>query len=193
MNRRSVFSAFSSVVLHVILLTSVMAMPLWSVPTGKSSARRHSIQVSFASTSAPVAAVNSSSPHAEEPNPEVADFAEDSSVTSAASAEIWSSGLTDYLPALMLTEKPLIMNDIDPELSDRFAGISAQSMKMLLLINEYGDVDKVLFEDIATVETLPLVLRADLSQRFFEARFLPGRLHGQPVRSQLRIVVSLHQ
>jgi hypothetical protein len=35
------------------------------------------------------------------------------------------------------------------------------------------------------------VLLEELMQRFLEARFLPGRLHGQAVRSALTIRVSL--
>lgn len=103
--------------------------------------------------------------------------------------------LPDYLPAALLTDKPSILIDIDPELSRRFAFILPQSLELELLINEYGDVDRVLLaEPLAaggSVEALPPVLLEELMQHFLEARFLPGRLHGQPVRSTLKIRVSL--
>ena len=193
MNRRSVWAAFSAVLVHAVLLTSIMAVPLLSARAGKVAGIGQSTQVSLVSASALVAVVNPSVQHVEEATPDVGNFVDDSSVIyGAASAEISLAGLTDYLPASLLSERPAILNDIDPQLSDRFSGISAQSMTMLLLINEYGDVDKVLFDDLIAAESLPFVLRAELIQRFLEARFLPGFLHGRPVRSQLRIAVSLH-
>lgn len=101
----------------------------------------------------------------------------------------------NYLPASQLTERPLILIDIDPELSARFAFIHPQSIDLVLLINDYGDVDRVLIPDVqstaGTAETLPATLLQDLAQRFLQTRFSPGRLLGQPVRSALRIRVSL--
>ena len=103
--------------------------------------------------------------------------------------------LSDYLPAAMLTDKPSVVIDIDPELSRRFAFILPQSLELRLLINEYGDVDRVqLAGQLAaegSAEALPSVLLEELMQRFLEARFLPGRLHGQAVRSALTIRISL--
>ena len=102
-----------------------------------------------------------------------------------------------YLPVSQLTEKPLVLNDIDPELSGRFAFIHPQSLTLILLINEYGDVDRVLLSERKAMaesseeKTLPVVLLDELIQRFSETRFLPGRLHGQAVRSALTIRVSL--
>ncbi|NCW78333.1 MAG: hypothetical protein EBV64_10325 [Oxalobacteraceae bacterium] len=101
----------------------------------------------------------------------------------------------DYLPTAMLTDKPSVVIDIDPELSRRFAFILPQSLTLCLLINEYGDVDRVLLAGPlaaeGSAEALPPVLLEELMQRFREARFLPGRLHGQAVRSALTIRVSL--
>jgi len=101
----------------------------------------------------------------------------------------------DYLPAAVLTDKPSVVIDIDPELSRRFAFILPQSLELHLLINEYGDVDRVLpagpLPAEGSTERLPPVLLEELKQRFLEARFLPGRLHGQAVRSALTIRVSL--
>ena len=102
---------------------------------------------------------------------------------------------TDYLPAALLTDKPSVVIDIDPELSQRFAFILPQSLALRLLINEYGDVDRVLLAEPLSaegaIEALPSSLLEELMQRFLDARFLPGRLHGQAVRSALTIRVSL--
>ena len=99
----------------------------------------------------------------------------------------------EYLPASQLTERPQVLIDIDPELSDRFKFIPPQSLDLALLISEYGDVDRVLI--LPPTETmagpLPALLLKERVQQFLAARFLPGRLYGQPVRSALKIRVSL--
>lgn len=97
-----------------------------------------------------------------------------------------------YLPVSQLTERPVVVNDIDAELSDRFAGVRSQSLMLVLLINEYGDVDKVLMDGGQQQGALPSVLMDELRQRFLEARFLPGRRYGRPVRCALRIAVMLN-
>ena len=96
-----------------------------------------------------------------------------------------------YLPASLLDLKPQIVRDIDPELLENFRGVQAQWLNLRLLINEYGDVDQVIVEPFSIDTDLPERLLADVKQRFLEARFTPGRLHNQSVRSQLRIRVHL--
>jgi hypothetical protein len=96
-----------------------------------------------------------------------------------------------YLPASQLDFKPQIVRDIDPELLENYRGVQAQWLNLTLLINEYGDVDQVIVEPFSMNSDLPERLLADLKQRFLEARFTPGRLHNQLVRSQLRIRVHL--
>ena len=96
-----------------------------------------------------------------------------------------------YLPASQLDVKPQIVRDIDPELLENFRGVQAQWLNLTLLINEYGDVDQVIVEPFSMTSDIPERLLADLKQRFIEARFTPGRLHNQLVRSQLRIRVHL--
>lgn len=92
-----------------------------------------------------------------------------------------------YLPASQLTERPLVLQDIDPLLASTHDDSSQQQVVLRLLINEYGDVDQVLAEDTA----LPADLLRQLQQRFLQARFLPGRLLDRAVPSALRIAVSL--
>lgn len=114
----------------------------------------------------------------------------------ASSPAQFPHGSGDYLPASQLTEKPLVLKDIDPELSGRFAFIHPHSLTLTLLINEYGDVDRVLVSERKAAEAteekaLPVILLEELVQRFLEMRFLPGRLNGQAVRSALTLRVAL--
>ena len=92
-----------------------------------------------------------------------------------------------YLPVSQLTERPLVLQDIDPLLASTHDDSSQQQVVLRLLINEYGDVDQVLAEETA----LPADLLRQLQQRFLQARFLPGRLLDRAVPSALRIAVSL--
>lgn len=96
-----------------------------------------------------------------------------------------------YVPASQLDIKPQVIRDIDPDLLENFRGVQAQWLNLTLFINEYGDVDQVLVESFLFTHDLPERLLADLKQRFLEARFTPGRLQNQAVRTQLRIRVHL--
>ncbi len=98
-----------------------------------------------------------------------------------------------YLPATDLSERPVLLQDIHDEIDlasitsaddDLFAITEATG---ILLINEHGSVDRLLFESPG----LPQYLESLLAQRFAEARFLPGKVDGRPVRSALRIVLQL--
>lgn len=91
-----------------------------------------------------------------------------------------------YLPVSKLSERPLILQDIDPLLTNTQDAVT-QQLILQLLINEYGDVDQVLVEDAA----VPTELLRQLQQRFVKARFLPGRLQGLAVPSALRIEVTV--
>lgn len=92
-----------------------------------------------------------------------------------------------YLPASALTERPVVLQDIDTELLPALWPVSAQTLVFQLLINEYGDVDQVIVEK----SSLPQGLLAELRQRFLAARFAPGRLRGRAVATALRIAVQL--
>ncbi len=91
-----------------------------------------------------------------------------------------------YLPVSKLSERPLILRDIDPLLANA-QDTATQLLVLQLLINEYGDVDQVLVEDAA----VPAEMLWQLQQRFLQARFLPGRLQGLAVPSVLRIEVTV--
>jgi len=92
-----------------------------------------------------------------------------------------------YLPAKLLSVRPVVMRDIA---SDLPAGVDASDQSVLflqLLINEYGDIDRVIVDD----GTLPASAVADLVQRFLHMRFFPGRLDGRVVPAAMRIAVTL--
>jgi hypothetical protein len=94
-------------------------------------------------------------------------------------------GVNGYLPASVLSERPELVIDIDPEWY--LHGLDLPSLSALLLINEYGDVDDL----VVDTPTLTPMLLQDLRMRFRAARFLPGRLHGQAVKVALRVVIQL--
>ncbi len=94
-------------------------------------------------------------------------------------------GIAAYLPASQLTERPQVLRDIDPEW--RLPGMQLPVLTCTLLINEFGDVDRVLLDE----QPLMPMLEEDIRARFLAARFSPGKLHGKPVGSALRIEVRL--
>lgn len=94
-------------------------------------------------------------------------------------------GVNGYLPVSALSERPELVIDIDPEWY--LHGSDLPSLSALLLINEYGDVDDLVID---TPILTPMLLQ-DLRTRFRAARFLPGRVHGQPVKAALRVVIQL--
>ena len=94
-------------------------------------------------------------------------------------------GVNGYLPVSVLSERPKLLKDIDPEWY--LQGLDLPSLSALLLINEYGDVDDL----VINTPTLTPMLLEDLRMRFRAARFLPGRLHGQPVKVALHVVIQL--
>ncbi len=94
-----------------------------------------------------------------------------------------------YLPASMLTQRPIVLLDVHPELPESLQGVQPQFVNLLLLINAYGDVDQVRLE---SVPTLSAAMVQELRQHFQVMRFMPGQWEGQAVPSALRIRVQLH-
>jgi hypothetical protein len=94
-----------------------------------------------------------------------------------------------YLPASMLTQRPIVLLDIHPELPESLQGVETQFVNLLLLINAFGDVDQVRLE---SVPTLSAAMIQELRQHFQVMRFMPGQWEGQAVPSALRIRVQLH-
>jgi hypothetical protein len=94
-----------------------------------------------------------------------------------------------YLPASMLTQRPIVLVDIHPELPESLQGVEPQFVDLLLLINAYGDVDQVRLESLPT---LSVAMVQELKQHFQVMRFMPGQWEGQAVPSALPIRVQLH-
>jgi hypothetical protein len=94
-------------------------------------------------------------------------------------------GSDAYLPAFKLTEKPQVVVDIDAEW--RLPGVDLPVLVALLLINEYGDVDRVELNQASLLS----MLEEDIRSRFLAMKFTPGSLHGRPVKSALRIEIRL--
>ena len=94
-----------------------------------------------------------------------------------------------YLPASMLTQRPIVLLDIHPELPDSLQGVKPQIVDLLLLINSYGDVDQV---RLVSLPALSALMVQELRQHFQVMRFMPGQWEGQAVPSALRIRAQLH-
>lgn len=94
-----------------------------------------------------------------------------------------------YLPASMLTQRPIVLLDVHPELPASLQGAEPQFVDLLLLINTYGDVDQVLLESLPI---LSAAMAQELRQHFQVMRFMPGQWEGQAVPSALRIRAQLH-
>lgn len=144
--------------------------------------------------SAPDSASDSASDSAPEFTPE----------SSSVSAPLSAAG---YVPAAELSERPVLLQDLDPVLelpalattrADAAVTLAMPASSSdntlestatgILLINAQGSVDRLLFE----APGYPRYLEAMLAQRFADVRFLPGKVDGKPVPSALRIIVQLH-
>ncbi len=127
-----------------------------------------------------------------DPSPVSAPVAVHETVDKPGVAETSGDAVLAYVPVTELSERPLLIRDIDGELDLASAGIADADMRTTqqatatLLINEHGGVDRVQFES----EVLPRYLEAILARRFADARFLPGKINGRPVPSALRIALQ---
>lgn len=92
-----------------------------------------------------------------------------------------------YFRSRELTEKPHIFRDISADLTLAMPDVQPQSVILRLLINELGDIDKIVIED----SSLPEDLEGMVIQTFSKMKFQPGRIDNRVVKSQLRIEVTL--
>ena len=95
--------------------------------------------------------------------------------------------LKNYQPLALLDIKPAVIKPIQAHLSTIFDNVSKLEINCLLMINEYGDVDKILFGD----NNLSEKYRSELEQLFLQLRFTPGYLHDQAVPTVMRIAISI--
>jgi hypothetical protein len=92
-----------------------------------------------------------------------------------------------YYRAQDLTERPRVLQDIEPWLRLEIDGVRTQAIVLRLLINEYGDIDKV---EIDRSDLSPAA-EAAVADAFSKIRFLPGKLDAASVKSQMKIEVTL--
>lgn len=95
--------------------------------------------------------------------------------------------LKNYQPIALLEIKPVVLKQIQSNLSAIFDDVPNLEFNCLLMINEYGDVDKILFGD----NNLSEKHRSELEQLFLQLRFAPGYLHGKAVPTVMRIAISI--
>ncbi len=89
-----------------------------------------------------------------------------------------------YLPAAQLTERPQVLRDIASEWTQQPL---PQPVECVLLISEFGDIDRIVINSSALTSAQLQALR----ERLLAARFVPGKLYGRPVKTALRIEVQL--
>ena len=95
--------------------------------------------------------------------------------------------LKDYQPIALLDVKPVVLKNIQASLSAIFNDINSQQISCLLMINEYGDVDKIIFGD----NQLSELQRNELETMFLNLRFNPGTMQGQAVPTVMRIEIRI--
>ena len=95
-------------------------------------------------------------------------------------------GLDDYLPRRLLTQAPISDRPFElpypptGPVQGHYVAVAA------LYIDEHGGVRDVRFEG----EPLPSALHEAARESFLGARFSPGEVEGQPVKSRIRIEVT---
>jgi hypothetical protein len=92
-----------------------------------------------------------------------------------------------YFPASQLTLKPVVLQDIPANLTVDVPNAPAQAAVLRLLINELGEIDKVIVDE----SSVPERAAQAITEAFRSIRFRPGERDGAPVKSQLKIQIML--
>lgn len=92
-----------------------------------------------------------------------------------------------YFNSRELTQKPLVAVDIPVGFALLVSEAQSQIAILRLLINEYGDIDRILVED----SSLPEQTKTVLLNTFNEMKFHPGEVDGKAVKSQLTLAIQL--
>jgi len=95
--------------------------------------------------------------------------------------------LKDYQPIALLDVRPVVLNNIQASLPAIFNDSFSQQINCLLMINEYGDVDKIVFGD----NQLSELQRNELEAIFLNLRFNPGIMQGLAVPTVMRIEIRI--
>jgi len=99
-------------------------------------------------------------------------------------------GDDDYLPRSKLSAQPeplapIVISSPDPAL---MVGVVRQRLVLTLFIGASGLVERISVEDSES-GPVSAAIESAAREAFFTARFTPGQLDGQPVRSRMRIEV----
>lgn len=97
-------------------------------------------------------------------------------------------GLVDsdrYYVRSELSQAPSVINDVLFAAPPTKMGF-AWSLRLRLFISESGLVDRLLVEE----STAPVYVEEEAIEKFRSTRYSPGLIHGQPVKSQLLILVT---
>ncbi|MBI3229318.1 MAG: hypothetical protein HYZ45_03790 [Burkholderiales bacterium] len=92
-----------------------------------------------------------------------------------------------YFNSKELSEKPQVIEDIGHDIALDTPGAPAQTLVILLYINEEGTIDKVELLQA----NLPHEMALAVADNFRRLKFKPGQLHGVAVKSLLKIEVQL--
>ncbi len=95
--------------------------------------------------------------------------------------------LKDYQPIALLDIRPVVLNNIQASLPAIFNNSYSQQINCLLMINEYGDVVKIVFGD----NQLSELQRNELEAMFLNLRFNPGIMQGLAVPTVMRIEIRI--
>lgn len=94
-----------------------------------------------------------------------------------------------YFSLSALTQKPLVKIDIPLDFALRIRRLPKDDFILQLLINERGEIDRVLADSAS--------LRDEVLQGLFGAfqnvKFYPGEIDGIPVKSRLKISIHLDE
>jgi hypothetical protein len=92
-----------------------------------------------------------------------------------------------YYDTKELSRKPFVTLDIPRDFALTVPGVPEDAAVLLLLINEYGDVDKVVVEN----SRLPQTAQTTLGDTLSSMKFSPGEIEGVPVKSRMKIRIRL--
>jgi hypothetical protein len=102
-------------------------------------------------------------------------------------ATIRASAKPYYFEPTELTQKPLVSRDIPPDLVFDLPDAPPQAAVLRLLINEMGEIDKVIIEE----SSVPEHVANEIIAAFQNTRFHPGEKDGRRVKSQVKIEIML--
>lgn len=113
----------------------------------------------------------------------------DQRTDTAAESPLLSLPEPRYFPANELSEWPSVLQDIPPDKTIALPNAPLQPARIRLLINEQGDIDKVVFED----SLLSDEAKHFVKDSFATVKFKPGKIGDLAVNTQLRVEVMLER